>query len=213
VIVNDSRAVATYQTALQEALDLEPAPRKAASLRIVAEQDAEDGRYLKELVEAAAGNRLEEWERLWQVTVRTTLSRREPLPESIKNFRLVRRIGTGGMGEVYEVEQVAPVQRTVALKLIRGDLSHDRAITRFEAEQQAQASLEHSGIARNYEAGGGEDGRFFFAMEYVKGAAITKVCDAYRLPVDERLKLFLNVCDGRRVSAKHIRAFDCRAEG
>jgi serine/threonine protein kinase/tetratricopeptide (TPR) repeat protein len=114
--------------------------------------------------------------------------------ERIGCYRLVRTIGEGGMGIVYLAEQVEPMRRQVALKIIKPGMDSRRVLARFEAEQQALALMEHPHVARVYDAGLASSGRPYFVMEYVKGIPITEHCDKYRLTIEERLHLFLYVC-------------------
>ncbi|ANM32422.1 hypothetical protein ABI59_21680 [Acidobacteria bacterium Mor1] len=116
-------------------------------------------------------------------------------PREIGNYRLLSKVGEGGMGEVYEAEQLRPVQRRVALKLIKRGMDTREVIARFEAERQALALMEHPNIARVLDAGATKNGRPFFVMELVPGVPITEYCDRERLSTDERLNLFVRVCD------------------
>jgi serine/threonine protein kinase/tetratricopeptide (TPR) repeat protein len=109
-------------------------------------------------------------------------------------YRLLRLIGEGGMGSVFLAEQQSPVQRQVALKLIRPDLDSAQVIARFEAERQALALMDHANIARVLEAGTTDAGRPFFVMELIQGVPITRYCDAHRLTPRQRLELFIPVC-------------------
>jgi eukaryotic-like serine/threonine-protein kinase len=98
--------------------------------------------------------------------------RDEPgLPLHIGRYRILRRHGEGGMGTVYEAEQDNP-RRTVALKVIRPGLVSPELVKRFSHEAQILARLQHSGIAQVYEAGMGEDGQPFFAMEFIRGVPL-----------------------------------------
>ncbi len=115
---------------------------------------------------------------------------------SVANYRVVRLIGEGGMGEVWEAEQLAPVARRVALKLVRWGMDSRQVLARFEAERQALALMNHPNIAAVYDAGETDDGRPYFAMEYVEGTSLTAYCDAQRLAIGERLRLFVEVCGG-----------------
>ena len=117
-------------------------------------------------------------------------------PERIGNFRLLQRLGEGGMGEVWEAEQEHPVRRRVAFKLIKWGMDTKEVLARFESERQALALMNHPCIAKAYEAGSTDEGRPFFAMEYVKGVPLTDYCDAQRLSTQDRLTLFMQVCDG-----------------
>ncbi len=116
--------------------------------------------------------------------------------ETIGNYRVLRTLGEGGMGLVYEAEQVRPVRRRVALKVIRTGLEGDDIRLRFESERQALALMDHPAIARVFDAGVTAEGRPFFAMELVDGVPITELCDRERLDLKERLRLFALVCDG-----------------
>jgi eukaryotic-like serine/threonine-protein kinase len=111
-------------------------------------------------------------------------------------YHLVRRIGEGGMGEVWLAEQKDPVRRRVALKLIRGGLSTRETMARFDSERQALALMEHPAIAKVFDAGATPQGAPYFVMEYVAGVAITDYCDNHRLNTLERLELFTQVCEG-----------------
>ncbi len=124
-------------------------------------------------------------------------------PRVIGRFRIVERIGEGTMGEVYLAEQEQPVRRRVALKVLKFGLSTREVIARFELERQALAMLAHTNIARIFDAGATEDGRPYFAMEYVSGISITKYCDERNLPLSERLAIFAQVCAG--VQHAHLR--------
>ena len=118
------------------------------------------------------------------------------VPSEVGPFRILRRLGTGGMAEVYEAEQREPVLRRVALKLIKPGMDTREVIARFESERQALALMDHNNIAQVYDGGLTESGRPYFAMEYVRGVAITDYCDRYKLDLKERLELFLRVCEG-----------------
>lgn len=110
-------------------------------------------------------------------------------------YHLLEPIGEGGFGIVYLAEQLRPIRRRVALKLIKPGMDTKQVIARFEAERQALALMDHPGIAQVFEAGETELGRPYFAMEHVSGEAITTFADVRRLPLRERLELFLQVCD------------------
>jgi serine/threonine protein kinase/tetratricopeptide (TPR) repeat protein len=109
-------------------------------------------------------------------------------------FKLLEQIGEGGMGVVYMADQQAPVRRRVALKIIKPGMDTRQVIARFEAERQALALMDHSNIARVLDAGATSTGRPYFVMELVRGVPITEYCDKNRLPVTERLGLFVQVC-------------------
>jgi serine/threonine protein kinase/WD40 repeat protein len=122
----------------------------------------------------------------------------EPMTERpgmhIGPYKLLERIGEGGMGTVWMAEQTEPIQRRVAVKVVKEGMDTRQVLARFEAERQALALMEHPNIARVLDAGKTLSGRPFFAMELVKGKPITAYCDEKRLPVRERLELFGDVC-------------------
>src|SRR5438552_773439 len=105
----------------------------------------------------------------------------EPLRETagtvIGPYKLIEQIGEGGMGVVWMAEQTQPVQRKVALKVIKPGMDSRQVIARFEAERQALAMMDHVNIARVFDGGATESGRPFFVMELVHGVPITKYCD------------------------------------
>jgi serine/threonine protein kinase/tetratricopeptide (TPR) repeat protein len=109
-------------------------------------------------------------------------------------YKLLQQIGEGGMGTVYMAEQTQPVQRKVALKIIKPGMDSRQIIARFEAERQALALMDHPNIARVLDAGATGTGRPYFVMELVKGNPITKYCDEHHLSPRERLDLFVPVC-------------------
>ena len=98
------------------------------------------------------------------------------------------------MGTVWKAEQTQPVRRTVALKLIKAGMDSRTVLSRFEAERQALALMDHPNIARVLDGGTTESGRPFFVMEYVKGVPFTQYCDDARLTIAQRLALFVPVC-------------------
>jgi serine/threonine protein kinase/tetratricopeptide (TPR) repeat protein len=109
-------------------------------------------------------------------------------------YKLLQRIGEGGMGAVYMAEQEQPVRRRVALKIIKPGMDSEQVIGRFEAERQALAMMDHPNIARVLDAGTTDSGRPYFVMELVHGVPITQYCDDARLSPRERLELFVPVC-------------------
>ncbi len=117
-------------------------------------------------------------------------------PNKIGPYRILRRIGEGGMGEVYEAEQREPIERKVALKLLKWGMDSKQVLARFELERHALALMDHPAIARVYDAGSTEQGRPYFAMELVRGIPITDYCDTHRLTIRERLGLFIHICEG-----------------
>ncbi|WP_165251214.1 serine/threonine-protein kinase [Paludisphaera soli] len=109
-------------------------------------------------------------------------------------YVLGEEIGRGGMGTVHRAEQLRPVKRTVAVKLVGAGMDSRHILNRFEAERQALALMDHPNIARVLDAGATPDGRPFFVMELVDGVPLTTYCDRRRLPVADRLDLFRRIC-------------------
>ncbi|HXP62899.1 MAG TPA: serine/threonine-protein kinase, partial [Dongiaceae bacterium] len=114
--------------------------------------------------------------------------------DRIGRYKLLQRIGEGGMGVVYMAEQEEPVRRRVALKIIKLGMDTKQVVARFEAERQALALMDHPNIAKVLDGGATETGRPYFVMELVQGVPITEFCDKNRLSAEERVKLFLPVC-------------------
>jgi serine/threonine protein kinase len=114
--------------------------------------------------------------------------------DQVGRYRLLQRIGEGGMGMVYMAEQEEPVRRRVALKIIKPGMDSAQVIARFEAERQALALMDHPHIARVLDAGTTAAGRPYFVMELVQGEPVTQYCDRHDLTLRERLELFVQVC-------------------
>ncbi len=113
----------------------------------------------------------------------------------IDRYRLLERIGEGGMAVVYMAEQQHPIRRKVALKIIKLGMDTQQVIARFEAERQALALMDHPHIAKVLDAGATGTGRPYFVMELVQGTSITEYCDRNSLGTKERLALFVEVCN------------------
>ena len=113
----------------------------------------------------------------------------------IGRYKLLEKIGEGGMATVYMAEQKKPIDRKVALKIIKLGMDTRSVIARFEVERQALAMMDHPNIARVFDAGTTETGRPYFVMELVKGISITQYCDNHKLSTTERLDLFQQVCN------------------
>jgi tetratricopeptide (TPR) repeat protein len=119
-----------------------------------------------------------------------------PIPAAIGRYRILRLIGEGGMGLVYEAEQQQP-RRTVALKVIKGGLAGPETLRRFEQEAQVLGSLQHPGIAQIFDAGTADTGfgpQPYFAMEYIEGASILRFAEDHRLNARQRIELAAGVC-------------------
>jgi WD40 repeat protein/serine/threonine protein kinase/tetratricopeptide (TPR) repeat protein len=114
----------------------------------------------------------------------------------IGRYELLELVGEGGMGLVYLAQQKEPVKRRVALKIVKLGMDTKQVVARFEAERQTLALLDHPNIAHVFDAGTTETGRPYFVMEYVKGMSITAYCDQRKLNIEQRLRLFEQVCEG-----------------
>ena len=111
-----------------------------------------------------------------------------------RKYKLIEEIGVGGMGSVYMAQQMEPVNRAVAIKVIKAGMDSKAVLARFEAERQALAMMDHPNIARVFDAGATDGGRPFFVMELLKGMPITQFCDEHKLTTRQRLELFVPVC-------------------
>jgi len=109
-------------------------------------------------------------------------------------YRILRPLGEGGMGTVYLAEQLEPIRRSVALKVVKLGMDTAQVLARFNNERQALAMMDHPNIAQIFDAGATATGRPYFVMEYIEGAPITQYCDRKRMTTRERLALFLAVC-------------------
>lgn len=119
------------------------------------------------------------------------------MPDTIGSYRILRLVGEGGMGVVYEAQQDQP-QRTVALKVIKPGLASPEVLRRFRLESQALGRLQHPGIAQIYEAGTADSGfgpQPYFAMEFIRGESLSSYADTHRLNVPQRLELMARICD------------------
>jgi len=114
--------------------------------------------------------------------------------DQVDRYKLLQQIGEGGCGVVFMAEQEEPIRRRVALKIIKPGMDTKSVIARFEAERQALALMDHPNIAKMFDAGTTESGRPYFVMELVRGIKITDYCDQNSLTTEERLKLFVQVC-------------------
>ena len=114
----------------------------------------------------------------------------------IGSYRIRRALGEGGMGQVYLAEQTAPIHRDVALKLMREQIASPLALAWFEVERQALAQMQHPAIAQIFDAGTTPEGHAFIAMEHVEGKPLAEFCTSHALGRDQRLALFVRVCQG-----------------
>ncbi|UCF66367.1 MAG: serine/threonine protein kinase [Acidobacteriota bacterium] len=136
-------------------------------------------------------------------TIPTPARAGEQAGERIGRYKLLESLGEGGFGVVFLAEQLEPMRRNVALKVIKLGMDTQRVIARFEAERQTLALMDHPNIAKVLDAGATETGRPYFVMEYVDGLPITEYCDQRRLGIRQRLELFAQVC--RAVQHAHTK--------
>jgi non-specific serine/threonine protein kinase/serine/threonine-protein kinase len=118
------------------------------------------------------------------------------VPPSIGPYRLVRKLGEGGMGQVWLAEQTSPFRRQVAIKFVRPGIFSGPLLQRFQWERRSLAMMEHPAIAKVFEGGSTPAGEPYLVMEYVPGLPITDYCDARKLTIPERLQLFIRTCEG-----------------
>ncbi|MBK8099664.1 MAG: serine/threonine protein kinase [Planctomycetes bacterium] len=172
-----------------QASELPTADQAAFVARACAGDDAL-GHQLTALLAAAADQRF--------LATPTTGPAADPVAEGpgtrIGSYTLLQQIGEGGFGVVFLAEQSEPVQRRVALKIVKLGMDTRQLIARFEQERQALALMDHPHIAKVLDAGATASGRPYFVMEYVAGEPITTWCDRQQLPIEERLSLFTQVC-------------------
>jgi eukaryotic-like serine/threonine-protein kinase len=202
----------TISRLLDEALQLDPAAR-TSWLDSIAIEQPQMGEILRQLF--ADGGSLETADILPSLSGITPGQSARPgaaefaVPAGKKfsaelgQYRVLELLGEGSMGDVYLAEQHTPVRRHVALKILKFGLNTQEVLGRFELERQTLALMTHPHIARVFDAGVTQDGRPYFAMEYVPGAALTQYCDARQLDLDARLRLFGQVCSG--VQHAHLR--------
>ncbi len=175
-----------------------PAPQeRAAYLDKACHGDTE----LRAEVEALLRVQVDAAEFLETPAIESRAILKTPIPtegpgSTIGRYRLLEKIGEGGMAIVYMAEQQQPLRRMVAMKLIKLGMDSAQVIARFEAERQALALMDHPNIAKVLDAGATDTGRPFFVMELVRGTNITEFCDKNHLSTRRRLQLFVSVCEG-----------------
>lgn len=109
-------------------------------------------------------------------------------------FRLLEKLGEGGFGLVFKAEQVQPIQRLVAVKVLKAGMDTQQIVARFETERKSLARMEHPNIARVLDAGKTERGQPYFVMELVRGRSITSYARQQKLTLRQRIELFIPVC-------------------
>jgi serine/threonine protein kinase len=178
-----------------EALRL-PSAERATYLERACGGDIELRRKVEALLEghAQVGDFMEDSLQTILPRARGDVPAGEKPGDHIGRYKLLQQIGEGGCGIVFMAEQEVPVRRRVALKIIKPGMDTRSVIARFEAERQALALMDHPNIAKIFDAGATESGRPYFVMEVVRGIKITDYCDQHSLTTQERLKLFVQVC-------------------
>lgn len=187
---------AKLEALFDEAMSLDPAARDAFIASQTA-QDAELGKALADLVRHG-GDETGYSDAVGSIAESALGASRNGLePGSrVGNVEIVRRIGTGGMGDVYLGTQSEPLKRRVAVKLIRFGVARESLLARFEAERQVLALMNHANIAQVYDAGTLDNRQPYFVMEYVQGLPVDEFCASRQLGLAERLDLFAKICDG-----------------
>ncbi len=170
----------------ERAIDL-PAAERDAFLEAECSNDPERLARVRPLLEAH--------DRAGETMAPNPLAAHRSIPRAIGRYTILERIGQGGMGVVFSARQHEPIDRTVAIKLI--SLAHDsqEILSRFEAERRTLALMDHANIAKILDAGVYED-RPYFVMELIHGSSITEYCDARKLGIEDRIRLFRQVCLG-----------------
>ena len=183
-------------TILEKALQKPAGPVRTSFLDGVCGDNAALKAELIELIQAHddAGAFLQPNENAPECVTRFVSSTTEKTGDRIDAYKLLQQIGEGGFGVVFMAEQIEPVSRKVALKVIKAGMDTKEVIARFEAERQALALMDHPNIAKVLDGGTTASGRPYFVMELVKGIPITKFCDENKLDTQRRLRLFVAVC-------------------
>ena len=173
-----------------------PRAERAAYLERACDGDGELRRKVEALLEGhdRVGDFLEHSPQTTSPRAKPGVAAGEKPGDRIGHFKLLQQIGEGGCGVVFMAEQEEPIRRRVALKIIKPGMDTKSVIARFEAERQALAVMDHPNIAKIFDAGATESGRPYFVMELVRGVKITEYCDQHSLATQERLKLFVQVC-------------------
>ena len=185
----------------EEALALEDSVQRAEYLNAACAAHGYSRSHLENLLAAVneLGDFLEETGHQWITASMDAVPVPPPITERagkrVGRYKLLENIGEGGCGVVFLAEQEQPVRRMVALKVIKPGMDTRAVVARFEAERQALAMMDHPHIAKVLDGGATEAGRPFFVMELVRGMRITDYCDENNLSTEQRLALFIQVCN------------------
>ena len=177
-----------------ECLEKDTPAERAAYLALACAGEPELLRRVQSMLQAHGSDFLEQAAYVHDPSAALPTSGDRP-GQRIGNYRLVEQIGEGGMGTVWRAEQLEPVQRQVALKLIRAGMDSRQVLARLQAERQALALMDHPHIARVLDGGTDDAGRPYFVMDLLAGVPITRYCDEHKLTVRQRLLLFIPVCE------------------
>ena len=192
---NDSqRSFAKLEAFFHELHELDET-RRAQRLREIGDTQPELAKRLMALLEPANDALLPDTLRGDPDSEASDETKPPGVPDLVGPYRVLRVLGSGGMGIVLEAHQCEPVDRRVAIKLVRAGLDTRRVLERFDRERRALAVMNHPNIARVFDAGSAEGGRPYFVMELVDGCSITEYCDRHKLRTAERLDLFAVVCE------------------
>ena len=183
---------------LNRTLELPPEQRSA----FLDEQCGDDSR-LREEVESLLVHDRDPLSALDSGEMAASITRATPVPRTIGPYEILGKLGEGGMGVVYLALQRRPIERKVAIKLMRFAVAGDMALARFEVERQVLARLNHPCIAGVIDAGTTADGTPYVVMEHVDGIPITEYCDRHRVPLRERLRLFVDLCEAVQHAHRH----------
>ncbi|MFK7818166.1 MAG: serine/threonine protein kinase, partial [Planctomycetaceae bacterium] len=186
------RHTVNEQSIFAEAIHLASSERQA--FLDEACSDAEMRARIDELLQLHEQTNLEVDQPLLDLTSGLKEQRSSQPGDAVGPYRLLEAIGEGGMGLVYMAEQVEPVRRTVALKIIKPGMDSKQVLARFESERQALAMMEHPNIARVLDVGETDSGHPYFVMELVRGIPVTDYCEREQVGVRERLQVFSQIC-------------------
>lgn len=191
--VTESNRFARLEALFHELVDLDTS-EQSRRLRELEDSDPDIVQDLKGMLNETLAGQREQLDGLIDIAGQLNDSGGS-VPEDIGPYRIVRLLGQGGMGQVYEAEQSEPVKRRVALKLARGGLLSEAARVRFLAERQSLALLDHPNIAKIFDAGSTAGGQLWFVMELVHGQPITRWSAEKKLTVHQCIELFLPICE------------------
>src|SRR5579862_498886 len=196
ILVNEMNGSGDHEIAVfNEALRFQDHER-TAYLERACGRDVELRRAVEALLQEYdhVGDFLEKSPNADRTKVKAEAAGAEKPGDCIGGYKVLRQIGEGGCGVVFMAEQTAPIHRKVALKIIKPGMDTKSVIARFEAERQVLALMDHPNIAKIFTAGATQSGRPYFVMELIRGIKITEYCDQHSLTTEDRLKLFIQVC-------------------